>query len=329
MNAVRRLLGPDFEVYPVGLGCMAMSGVYGPYDEAEAVATVRAALDNGATLVDTADMYGAGQNEELVGRAIAGRGDEAHVATKCGQVLDGAGRPIGVDGSPDHVRRAFEASARRLGVDRVELYLQHRVDPAVPIEETIGAMAQLVADGKVRHIGICEASASTIRRAHQVHPLAAVQTEYSLWWRGIEEEILPTCEALGIGVMAYSPLGRGLLTGRVHSAEDLAPGDRRRDHPRFSADNLARNVALAAEAEQIAAGLGCEPAQLALAWLLSKSEHLVPIPGAKHRRHLASSLAAANLELDSETLARLDAAFPPGAGAGLRYPERQMATLEL
>lgn len=325
----RRLLGDDLQVFPVGLGCMGMSGIYGHADEAEAIATIGAALDRGADLVDTADMYGAGHNEELVGRAISSRRDEVILATKFGQVLDEAGRPTGVDGSPAWVRSAFEASARRLGVDHVDLYFQHRVDPATPIEETVGAMAELVAEGKVGHIGLCEASPATIRRAHGVHPLAAVQTEYSLWWRGIEAEVMATCAELGIGVVAYSPLGRGLLTGALHGAEDLAPDDRRRDHPRFETDNLAHNLALVAEVERLAEELGCPPSRLALAWLLAKWERIVPIPGAKSRDHLTSNLAAVELSLGADDIARLDAALPVGAGAGLRYPAPAMRALEL
>ncbi|MHB1987809.1 MAG: aldo/keto reductase [Acidimicrobiales bacterium] len=323
-----RLLGDDLRVFPVGLGCMGMSGIYGPADESEALATIEQAIDHGANMFDTADMYGAGHNEELLGRAVASRRDEVVIATKFGQVLNDKGRPVGIDGSPAWVRKAFEASARRLGVDHVDLYFQHRVDRATPIEETVGAIAELVAEGKVRHIGLCEASAATIRRAHAVHRLAAVQTEYSLWWRGIEAEVLPTCEELGIGVVAYSPLGRGLLSGAVRAPDYLGPEDRRRDHPRFDPDNLAHNLGLVAELERLAGGLGCEPTQLALAWLLAKGDHIVPIPGAKRRDHLSSNLAAAEILLSIEDVAQLDAALPVGAGAGLRYPEQAMGALE-
>ncbi len=325
----RRQLGDGLEVYPIGLGCMGMSGVYGRADESESIATINAAIDLGASLIDTADMYGAGHNEELVGRAVRARRREVVLATKFGQVLNEQGRPIGVDGSPAWVRRSFEASAQRLGMDHVDLYFQHRVDPAVPIEETVGAMAELVKEGKVGHIGLCEASPSTIRRAHAVHPLAAVQTEYSLWWRGIEADVLPTCEELGIGIVAYSPLGRGLLTGALHGEEDLAPDDRRRDHPRVAAGNFESNLALVAEVATMAGELGCEPSQLVLAWLLAKGERVVPIPGAKRRDHLASNLGAVELSLSRADVARLEAALPVGSGAGLRYPEQAMRALEL
>jgi len=323
-----RLLGDGLRTFAIGLGCMGMSGIYGKADELESIATIDAALDAGASLIDTADVYGAGHNEELVGRAIHARRDEVVLATKFGQRLGGPDGPARVDGSPTWVRTAFEASARRLGVEHVDLYFQHRVDPATPIEETVAAMAALVEEGKVRHIGICEASAATIRRAHAVHPLAAVQTEYSLWWRGIESEVLPTCVELGIGVVAYSPLGRGLLTGALRNSEDLAPDDRRRDHPRFERESLTHNLALVAEVERLAGSLGVEPSQLALAWLLRKGAGIVPIPGAKRRDHLASNLAAAEISLGDDDVARLDAAMPVGAGAGLRYPEQAMGALE-
>lgn len=324
----RRQLGDDLAVFPIGLGCMGMSGVYGRADEAEAIATIHAAIDQGVSLIDTADVYGAGHNEELVGRAVRDRRDEVCIATKFGQVLEGPGRAPGVDGSPAWVRSAFEASARRLGVDHIDLFFQHRVDPATPIEATIAAMAELVEEGKVSHIGICEASPSTIRRAHAVHPLAAVQTEYSMWWRGVEAEVLPTCDELGIGLVAYSPLGRGLLTGALHDTDDLGEDDRRRQHPRFSAENLAHNLGLVAEVRRLAETIGCEPSQLALAWLLAKSPGIVPIPGAKRRDHLRSNLAAVGLGLSAEDVAHLDAALPVGAGAGLRYPEQAMGALE-
>ena len=329
MTFPTRRLGPDLVVPAMGLGCMGMSGVYGPADEAEATATIRAAVDAGAAFLDTSDMYGAGHNEALVGRAIRGCRDEVIVATKFGQVLDDSGRPVGVDGSPAWVRRAFEASLARLGVDFVDLYLQHRVDPTVPIEETVGAMAALVDEGKVGAIGLCEASASTIRRAHAVHSLAAVQTEYSLWYRGAEAEILPVCDELGIGLMAYSPLGRGILTGTIHGPDDIGIDDRRRDHPRFQGAHLVRNVELAEGLRQLAEEKGCLPGQLALAWVLAQGASIVPIPGAKRRHHLAENLDAVTIALDPDELRRLDELLPVGAGAGLRYPEASMKGLEL
>src|SRR5579884_3177346 len=323
----QRTLG-GLRVSAVGLGCMGMSGIYGRVPEAEAVATVHHALELGVTLLDTSDMYGAGHNEELLGRALRGRRERAVVATKFGQVTGPDGRPAGVDGSPAYVRRACEASLRRLGTDHIDLYFQHRVDPRVPIEETVGAMSRLVEEGKVRALGLCEAAPSTLRRAHAVHPIAALQTEYSLWWREPELELIPTCRELGVGYVAYSPLGRGLLAGRIRSREDLAGDDRRRQHPRFAEDALPANLALVERLAAIAVDRGCTPAQLALAWVLARGEDLVPIPGAARRAHLEENAAAVEIELSADELRRIEEAAPPGAGVGARYDERSLRHLQ-
>ncbi|HLH68589.1 MAG TPA: aldo/keto reductase [Candidatus Dormibacteraeota bacterium] len=323
----QRTLG-GLRVSAIGLGCMGMSGTYGRVEEAEAIATIHRALELGVTLFDTSDMYGAGHNEELLGRALRGRREQAVVATKFGQVTGPDGRPAGVDGSPAYVRQACERSLRRLGTDHIDLYFQHRVDPQVPIEETVGAMARLVEEGKVRELGLCEASPSTLRRAHAVHPIAALQTEYSLWWREPEVELIPTCRELGIGYVAYSPLGRGLLTGRIRSRGDLADDDRRRQHPRFAEEALPVNLALVDRVTAVAAAKGCTPAQLAIAWVLAQGEHLVPIPGAGRRPHLEENVAALEVELSPEDLRRIEEAAPPGAGAGARYDERALRHLQ-
>lgn len=315
-------------VSAVGLGCMSMTDIYGPADPAEAEATIRHALDRGITFIDTADMYANGKNEELVGRALAGRHSEAVLATKFGNLRlpDGS---TGVNGRPDYVPQACEASLKRLGVDVIDLYYLHRVDPNVPIEETVGAMARLVEAGKVRYLGLSEAGASTIRRANDVHPIAALQSEYSLWSRDLEAEILPACRALGIGVVPYSPLGRGFLTGQIRSDADLAEKDRRRDMPRFRDDNLVRNGALLDCLRSIAKTRGATSAQIALAWLLSRGEDVIPIPGTKRPARLTENAASLEVALTGDDLATLDAAFPPGAAAGLRYPEAQMKRLGL
>ena len=315
-------------VSAIGLGCMSMTDIYGPADPAEAEATIRHALDRGITFIDTADMYGNGKNEELVGRALAGRRSEAVLATKFGNLRlpDGA---TGVNGRPDYVPQACEASLKRLGVDVIDLYYLHRVDPTVPVEETIGAMARLVEAGKVRYLGLSEAGAATIRRANDVHPIAALQSEYSLWTREIEAEILPACRALGISVVPYSPLGRGFLAGNIRSDADLAEKDRRRDMPRFRGDNLVRNGALLDGLRSIGDARDATPAQIALAWLLSRGEDVVPIPGTKHPARLAENAASLEVALTGDDLAALDAAFPPGAATGLRYPEAQMKRLGL
>jgi aryl-alcohol dehydrogenase-like predicted oxidoreductase len=309
----------------MGLGCMGMSEFYGPADETEAIATIHRALDLGVTLLDTADMYGPFTNEELVGRAIRGRRNQVVLATKCGIVRDPNDRAIrGISGRPEYIRTACDASLRRLGVDHVDLYQLHRVDPQVPIEESVGAMAELVRAGKTRFIGLSEAGAQTLRRAHATHPITSLQTEYSLWSRDPEEAILPTCRELGIGFMPYSPLGRGFLSGRIKRFEDLAPDDFRRYSPRFQEENFTKNLALVARVEEIATAKGCTAAQLALAWVLVQGDDVVPIPGTKRRQYLEENLGALSVRLSTEDLARLDAACPPGAAAGLRYPEPMM-----
>jgi aryl-alcohol dehydrogenase-like predicted oxidoreductase len=310
--------GQGLTVSRQGLGCMGMSEFYGPGDDAESVAVIQRALDLGVTLLDTADMYGPHTNERLVGRAIAGRREEVVIATKFGIVRDADGTRRGIDGSPAYVRRAAEASLQRLGVDHIDLYYQHRVDPATPIEETVGAMAELVQAGKVRFLGLSEAAPETIRRAHAVHPIAALQTEYSLWTRDPEAEILPTTRELGIGFIAYSPLGRGFLTGTLRSVEELAEDDFRRFQPRFDGDNLKANVAIVEAIDAVAHEHDATPGQVALAWLHAQGEDIVPIPGTRHRRYLEENVAAVGLRLGAEDLARLDAIAAPH---GARYAD--------
>jgi aryl-alcohol dehydrogenase-like predicted oxidoreductase len=326
----QRALGRDgLRVSALGLGLMSMSGVYGPGDDETSIAVIRAALDRGVTLFDSSDMYGWGHNETLLGRALEGRRREAVVATKFGQVRNPQGGGNLVDGRPEYVRQACEASLRRLRVDAIDLYYQHRVDPKVPIEETIGAMKRLVEEGKVRYLGLCEAAPATIRRAHAVHPIAAVQMEYSLLYRIEAETVLPVCRELGIGLVAYSPLGRSFLTGQVHKPEDIPEGDRRREHPRFQGGNFARNRELVRRVEAMAAEKGCTPAQLALAWLLAQGPDIVPIPGTKRQDRLEENLGALTVRLSPEDVARLARAVPPGAAAGARYPEPQMKAVYL
>jgi aryl-alcohol dehydrogenase-like predicted oxidoreductase len=323
----KRTLGPHGpEVSAIGLGCMGMSAFYGATDEAEALRTIAHALDHGCNFLDTSDMYGPHTNEELVGRAISGRREQVFLATKFGIKLEpaeGGGAPKrSIDGSPDYVRSACEASLRRLGVGHIDLYYQHRVDPNTPIEDTVGAMAELVEQGKVRHLGLSEASAQTIRRAHAVHPITAVQSEYSLWSRDVESEILPTLRELGIALVAYSPLGRGFLSGRFSSPEELDQGDFRRHGPRFTGENLQQNLRLAERVKELAAEKGIAPGQLALAWVLHRWGHIVPIPGTKRVSYLEENLAAADIELSEEEVERIAAAVPTAAGE--RYDEAGM-----
>ena len=324
----RRRLGRDGpEVSAIGLGCMGMSEFYGPGDEAESIATIHHALERGFDFLDTADMYGVGRNEELVGRAIADRRDKAFLATKFGNVRGEDGSFRGVCGTPEYVRSACEASLRRLKIEVIDLYYQHRVDRQVPIEETVGAMAELVREGKVRFLGLSEAAPATVRRAQAVHPIAALQTEYSLWSRDAEEEVLPTVRELGIGYVAYSPLGRGFLTGQFKRPEDFDENDYRRNHPRFTGGNFQKNLDLVAAVEEMARDKGCTPAQLALAWVLARGEDIVPIPGTRRRTRLDENIAALDVELSAGDLARLDALLPPGAAAGDRYQPSGMAAI--
>jgi aryl-alcohol dehydrogenase-like predicted oxidoreductase len=324
----QRTLGKSgLAVSALGLGCMGMSGAYGPADEAESIATIHRALDLGVTLIDTADMYGSGHNEELVGRALKGRREGVVLATKFGNLFGPQGRSGGISGKPDYVRSACEASLKRLGVETIDLYYQHRVDRDTPIEDTVGAMAELVRAGKVRHLGLSEAGPETIRRAHEVHPITALQSEYSLWTRDPEAEVLATVRELGIGFVAYSPLGRGFLTGGLKQASDFGEGDFRRRHPRFSGENLGRNASLAETVGEIARRKGCTPAQAALAWVLAQGKDIVPIPGTKRRRYLEENLAALDIRLTAGELQEIAAAFPPGAASGDRYPEAMMKSL--
>ncbi|HWX74125.1 MAG TPA: aldo/keto reductase [Solirubrobacteraceae bacterium] len=326
----RRTLGPGGpEVSEIGLGCMGMSAFYGASDEAEAKATIERALELGCNFLDTSDMYGPYTNERLVGSAIAERREEVFLATKFGIKLlkedDLINRAI--DGSPQYVRQACDASLERLGVDHIDLYYQHRVDPKTPIEETVGAMAELVRAGKVRYLGLSEASPTTIRRAHAVHPITALQTEYSLWTRDLEAQILPTLEELGVAVVAYSPLGRGFLSGRFKSPDELDEGDYRRFGPRFTGENLEQNLILAERVRELAAERGITPAQLALAWVLHRGEHIVPIPGTKRLSYLEQNLAAAEVELSDAEAEQIARALPPAAGE--RYPEAVMRSVDL
>ncbi|MCY7321124.1 MAG: aldo/keto reductase [Phormidesmis sp. CAN_BIN36] len=318
----RKLGNQGLVVSELGLGCMGMSEFYGTADETEAIATIHRALELGVTLLDTADMYGVGHNEELVGKAIKDRRDRVIIATKFGNVRGSDGSFLGVNGKPDYVRSACDASLKRLGVDVIDLYYQHRVDANTPIEETVGAMAELVQAGKVRYLGLSEAATATIRRAHAVHPIAALQTEYSLWSREPEAEILPTCRELGIGFVPYSPLGRGFLTGKIKSLADLSEGDFRAErYPRFQAENMQHNLELVQQVEQMAAAKGIKAGQLALAWVLAQGEDMVPIPGTKRRTYLEENIAAATVTLTQAELDQIGKALPLGIAVGDRYTD--------
>ena len=325
----RKLGASGPEVSAIGLGCMGMSEFYGAGNEQESIATIHHSIDRGVTFLDTADMYGVGRNEELVGKAIRDRRDRVFLATKFGNVRGPAGEFLGVKGDPDYVRSACEASLKRLGVEVIDLYYQHRVDPNVPIEDTVGAMLRLREEGKVRYLGLSEAAPRTIRRAAAVATITAVQTELSLWSRDAEAQVLPTVRELGIGYVAYSPLGRGFLTGQFKSPDDFADDDFRKFHPRFQGENFKKNIELVGEVEAMAREKGCTAAQLALAWVLAQGEDIVPIPGTKHVRYLDENIAALDVRLSDDDLKRLDDILPPGAAAGTRYHERGMETVNL
>jgi aryl-alcohol dehydrogenase-like predicted oxidoreductase len=329
-NKIRRLGSQGLQTPPIGLGCMGMSDFYGPSNEQQSIATIHHAIEIGMSFLDTADMYGPFTNEELVGRAIRGKRDKVILATKFGSVRDPKTRAfLGVNGTPKYVREACEASLKRLGVDTIDLYYQHRVDRNTPIEDTVGAMAELVREGKVRYLGLSEAAVPTIRRAHKVHPLTAVQTEYSLWTRDPEDGLLEALRTLDIGFVAYSPLGRGFLTGQIKTVADLADDDFRKHHPRFQGENFQKNLDLVARVEEIAGEHKCTPAQLALAWLLAQGDDIVPIPGTRHPERVDENWGALDIVLSENDLRRIDTAAPKGATAGDRYPEQAMKNINI